>query len=79
MDDLVPPSTKSSSNTVYAGGNGDTTSDTHVSEDPLKSMSDPINVADNFTMWNEFFVTMPDTEGYDQLFAGLDHYCDPAY
>lgn len=79
IDDLVPPSTKSNSSVTNAGSNGDATSNAYVSEDPLQSMGEQMNVAENFTMWNEFFYTMPDMEGYDQLFAGLDHYCGPAY
>ncbi|GAP85140.2 hypothetical protein SAMD00023353_2200750 [Rosellinia necatrix] len=77
IDDLVPPVVNPSSNPEDAGSHSDTSSHTYVPGSQSQLMGDSVNPADNFTMWNEFFATMPDMEGYDQLFAGLDYYCGP--
>ncbi|KAI0414295.1 hypothetical protein F5X98DRAFT_255472 [Xylaria grammica] len=74
VDYLAPPPTRSNLNSEYGVGNG--ACSTYTARGRLQSVGDAMNVADNFTMWNEVF-TMPEMEGYDQLFAGLDFYCGP--
>lgn len=77
LDDLVPPATNSNINTEYDVGNNDNSFQAYSAREQLQSVGDPINFADNFTMYNEFLTTMPEMEGYDQLFADLDYYCGP--
>ncbi|KAI0545408.1 hypothetical protein F4679DRAFT_476734 [Xylaria curta] len=77
IDDLVPPPTNSKPDNEYGGSNNDNALQMCSMKEHSQSISDPINLADNFTMWNEFLTTMPEMEGYDQLFAGLDYYCGP--
>ncbi|TRX95960.1 hypothetical protein FHL15_003102 [Xylaria flabelliformis] len=77
IDDLVPPPTNSKPDNECGTGNNDNAFQTCSVKDQSQSVSDPINLADNFTMWNEYLTTMPEMEGYDQLFAGLDYYCGP--
>ncbi|KAI0198861.1 hypothetical protein F4808DRAFT_247205 [Astrocystis sublimbata] len=33
------------------------------------------DLTDNLDLWNEFFTFMPEMEGCDQLFAGIDSFC----
>ncbi|KAI0465746.1 hypothetical protein F4859DRAFT_347907 [Xylaria cf. heliscus] len=79
IDDLVSPTTNSNPNTECSASNNDNALQTYSARE--QSQSQPIgdvnNLADDFTMWNEFLTTLPEMEGYDQLFAGLDYYCGP--
>ncbi|KAI0538551.1 hypothetical protein GGR58DRAFT_512975 [Xylaria digitata] len=77
IDHLVAPT--SNSNLIADCGMGNNAHSTYAARDRLPSAAGDamMNVADNFTMWNEFFTTTPEMEGYDQLFAGLDFYCGP--
>ncbi|TGJ84621.1 hypothetical protein E0Z10_g4156 [Xylaria hypoxylon] len=75
IDHLVTPPTSSNLNAQYGAGSNEYSM--YTARDRLQSVGDATNVADNFTIWNEFFTTMPEMEGYDQLFAGLDFYCGP--
>ncbi|KAI8948704.1 hypothetical protein F4801DRAFT_439784 [Xylaria longipes] len=74
IDDLVPPSSNSNPDTEYGMGNNNNTFQTYSATEQLQSIGDPINLADNFTMWNDFLTEM---DGCNQLFAGLDYYCGP--
>ncbi|KAI0458903.1 hypothetical protein F5B21DRAFT_511727 [Xylaria acuta] len=77
IDDLVPAPANSNLDTEYGVGNNDNAFQTYSAREQSQSIGDPINLADNFTMWNEFLTTLPEMEGYGQLFAGLDYYCGP--
>ncbi|KAJ2989065.1 hypothetical protein NUW58_g3657 [Xylaria curta] len=77
IDDLVGPSANSRPNPEYRVDSNDASISTSASRHQPQSIDDPINLAENFTLWNEFFTTMPEMEGYDELFAGLDFYCGP--
>ncbi|KAJ8129813.1 hypothetical protein O1611_g3816 [Lasiodiplodia mahajangana] len=77
IDDLVSLPTTSNPNTECNIDNNDMTSPTCATRGRSQSIGDTVNLADNYTMWNDFFATMPEMEGYDQLFAGLDYYCGP--
>ncbi|KAI0871900.1 hypothetical protein GGS24DRAFT_491899 [Hypoxylon argillaceum] len=77
IDDLVTPRTTLTPNSEYSSGNNDPTLHAHVTRDQPQSAGDTTNMVENLTMWNDFFATMPEMEGYDQLFAGLDYYCGP--
>ncbi|KAI1293139.1 hypothetical protein F5Y03DRAFT_388068 [Xylaria venustula] len=77
IDYLVAPPTNSNLNSKCNIGSNGNAYPTHTTADPLLSMSDPTNIADDFTMWNELFTTIPEMEEHGQLFAGLDYYCGP--
>ncbi|KAI1125268.1 hypothetical protein F5Y10DRAFT_12247 [Nemania abortiva] len=77
IDDLVTLPPNSNLNTECDIGSNDISYPACLMRGRSQSIGDPVNLADNFTMWNDFFATMPEMEGYDQLFAGLDHYCGP--
>ncbi|KAI8631468.1 hypothetical protein F5Y19DRAFT_397215 [Xylariaceae sp. FL1651] len=81
IDDLVEsrvPPTESNNNTKYVTRNSNGAWPTYSARDESNSVSDKIDLADNFSLWNDFFTTIPELEGYDQLFAGLDSLCGPA-
>jgi hypothetical protein len=80
IDDLVEPRappTSSNVNTEYSANGNNNIVPTYAARDQLQTIGEPMNVANNYSMWNEFFTAMPEMEGYDQLFAGLDYYCGP--
>ncbi|KAJ8114538.1 hypothetical protein ONZ43_g4879 [Nemania bipapillata] len=77
IEGLVAPRPVSTPNLENGSGSGDTTFLTYAAQDRLQPIDDTINIADNFTTWNDLFATMPEMEGFDQLFAGLDYYCGP--
>ncbi|KAI0909573.1 hypothetical protein F4823DRAFT_624800 [Ustulina deusta] len=78
IDYLVAPPTDANLNSRCIAGSKDNASFTHAARGRPQSISDPANIADDFTMWNEFFTTIPEMEEHDQLFAGLDYYYGPA-
>ncbi|KAI1347072.1 hypothetical protein F5Y01DRAFT_257508 [Xylaria sp. FL0043] len=77
IDYLVVPPRHPDANYKYAAGNNDNTFPTNAPGDQLQSVSGPVNLVDDFSMWNGFFTTIPEVEEHDQFFAGLDYYCGP--
>ncbi|KAI0402303.1 hypothetical protein F4802DRAFT_576647 [Xylaria palmicola] len=78
IDDLVaPPITSNLVTEDGVSSSRDNIFHTDAAATLSQPATDSIDVPDDFTMWNEFFTTMPEMEGYDQLFAGLDYYCGP--
>ncbi|KAI2631141.1 hypothetical protein GGS21DRAFT_523452 [Xylaria nigripes] len=76
IDDLVKPTAVPTNSDIATEGNvGD--DDAFTARDQSHWIGDPLDIVDNFTMWNEFFATMPEMDGYDQLFADLDYCCGP--
>ncbi|KAI1429034.1 hypothetical protein F5Y12DRAFT_589262 [Xylaria sp. FL1777] len=73
---VAPPTNPSLSSRCCVGGN-DGGLYPNAARDRPQLMSDQVNTADDFSMWNEFFTTIPEIEEHEQLFAGLDYYCGP--